>query len=121
VSTALVVFAHGSRARGANQGVRAIAEAAARAAGLEHSVAAFLHPHHPSLDEAVSQMASRGVSRVIVVPFFVMSGTHLTEDLPRIAAELARSHPGMEIRLAGSLEGHPGLAALVGELARQAL
>lgn len=121
VKAGLVVFAHGSRAPGANEAVRALAAAAARAAGLERSEAAFLAPHRPSLEDVVAGFAADGVTRVLVVPYFVMSGLHLTEDLPQIVAALSRQHPGVEIRLAGSLESHPGIADIVRDLARQAL
>lgn len=121
MSVAVVVFAHGSRAPGANDAVRALAEEAARAAGADRAGAAFLAPHRPSLDDVVAGYAADGVNRVLVIPYFVMAGLHLREDLPRIATSLASRHPGMEIRLAGSLESHPGLAAIVGDLAREAL
>jgi sirohydrochlorin ferrochelatase len=121
MSRGLVVFAHGSRAPGANHAVRELASSVARSSGLEHAEAAFLAPHSPSLEDVVDCFAAGGVTRILVVPYFVMAGLHLTEDLPGIVERLAGRHPGLEVRLAASLESHPGLPAMVADLARQAL
>lgn len=119
--TALVVFAHGSRVTGADDAVRELAAQVARAAGVELSTAAFLHPHRPTLPEAVGDLATKGAARIVVVPYLIMLGMHLKHDLPDLVARLEREHPGLEVSITPPLEGHPGLAAVVLDLARGAL
>ncbi|MFB3826380.1 MAG: sirohydrochlorin chelatase [Bryobacteraceae bacterium] len=119
--TALAVFAHGSRVAGAGDAVHALAAQVAGAAGIALSTAAFLDPHHPTLPEAVAKLVARGATHIVVVPYLVMPGLHLKRDLPHLAARLESAHPGLEIRITPPLEGHPGLAAIVLDLARGAL
>lgn len=121
MSTGIVVFAHGSRVGSANEAVRAITETAAEAGGFEHVEAAFLEPIRPTLSEAVDRLVRAGVSRIVVIPYFLTLGLHLQRDLPRIVEQLKRVHPGVEIHVSPPLDGHPALAGIVLDRAREAL
>lgn len=117
----LIVFAHGSRIEGANEGVRAVARDLARAGPFAHVEAAFLELGQPDLAAAVAGLAAHGIRRVIVIPYFLTLGIHLERDLPQIVAGLAAAHPGLEIRVTPPLQGHPGLVRLLLDRAREAL
>jgi sirohydrochlorin ferrochelatase len=119
VSVGIVVFAHGSRVEAANQAVRRVAAETARAGGFEHVEAAFLELGQPSLEGAVGLLAARGVRRVLVTPYFLTDGTHLERDLPKLVARAAAAHPEVEIRTTRALDGHPGLARIVADRARE--
>jgi sirohydrochlorin ferrochelatase len=121
LTTGLVLFAHGSPIESANDAVRAVAREAARAGGFAAVEVAFLDPYHPLLDEAVARLAAAGFSRVLVVPYFLTLGLHLQRDLPRIVADAAKGHPGIEIRMTPPLDGHPALAGIVLDRARDLL
>jgi sirohydrochlorin ferrochelatase len=112
VSVGLVIFAHGSSVVSANAAVQAVADATAQAGEYVVEVG-FLEPVHPSLDEAVAKLTARGVSKVLVIPYFLTLGLHLQRDLPRIVRRISEAHPGLDIRVTPPLDGH---AALVGIL-----
>ena len=40
-------------------------------------------------------------------------------DLPRIVADIARIHPGVEIRVTSPLDGHPAMAEALIERAKE--
>jgi sirohydrochlorin ferrochelatase len=107
--TAYIVFAHGSSIESANAAVRAVAEDMAARGGFELVLAAFLEGGRPSLGEAVHEVAEAGVSRVVVVPYFLTLGLHLQRDLPRLIEALARSHPDLKVEVTAPLDGHPGM------------
>jgi sirohydrochlorin ferrochelatase len=109
LTTGLILFAHGSRIESANESVRAIAAELARAASLRHVQPAFLELGHPDLAGAVAALAERGVSRIVVIPYFLTLGLHLERDLPQLVAGLRTAHPGIEIQVTAPLEGHPAL------------
>ncbi len=92
----------------------------ARRSGYEAVETAFLEAGRPDLRGAVEALASRGIQRVIVIPYFLTLGMHLQRDLPHLVEELRAMHSGMEIRVTAPLDGHPALIdALVGR-AREA-
>jgi sirohydrochlorin ferrochelatase len=112
-SSAIIVFAHGSRIESANDAVRKVAAALARAGGFSVVEAAFLELGQPDLASAVASVASKGAQQVTVIPYFLTLGLHLERDLPRLINEIAAAHPGLDIRVTPPLDGHP---ALVGAL-----
>ncbi len=119
--TGLVLFAHGSPIPSANDAVRVVAEQARVAGGFDRAEVAFLEPYPPSLAESVGALADAGVSQVVVAPYFLTLGLHLQRDIPRIVAEAARVHPGVELCVAEPLDGHPALAGIVVDRALDAL
>lgn len=118
--TGFVVFAHGSRIDSANASVHSMA-AALEQEGYSPAVAAFLELAHPDLAEAVGLLASRGVRRIIVLPYFLTMGIHLTRDLPRIARELESIYKEVEVIVTEPLDGHPALLQILRERAQAGL
>ncbi len=117
--TGYIVFAHGSSIESANEAVRAVARGLAAAGGYDSVVAAFLEGGKPDLSTAAGELASRGISRVVVLPYFLTLGLHLQRDLPRIAAEARHAHPGIEIEITPPLDGHPAMVDALLSRARE--
>ena len=119
--TALILFAHGSRVESANDSVRAAARELAQLGSFRHVQAAFLELGQPDLPGAVSMLAGQGVRRIVVIPYFLTLGLHMERDLPKLIAGIQQVHPGLHIRVAPPLEGHPGLLNVLLERAHEAL
>jgi sirohydrochlorin ferrochelatase len=118
--TAFIVFAHGSRVEAANQAVRDIA--ARVAASGDHIVeAAFLELGEPDLAGAAALLAARGVSRIVVIPYFLTLGTHLQRDLPRLVARAGATLQNVQIEATAPLDGHPALLDALLDRAQEAL
>lgn len=111
----MIVFAHGSRVAEANQSVVALAETAAKSGGFSRRRAAFLELAEPSLSEAVAQLAAEGAERIFVMPYFLVMGVHLRQDLPKLLDEAAAHTPGVELIPTEPLGGHPNLAEIIVE------
>jgi sirohydrochlorin ferrochelatase len=107
--TGYIVFAHGSSVESANEAVRAVTAEMARRGGYEAAGAAFLGGGEPDLAGALNLLAARGVSRVVVIPYFLTLGLHLQRDLPRLMEDLKRTHPGIAIEVTEPLDGHPAM------------
>ena len=114
----LVVFAHGSRVTAANDAVRTVAREASRQANIAVYRTAFLELADPTLADAVADLAAQGVRRVLVTPYFLTMGRHLTEDLPRLMAAVRSDHPGLVVESSPPLDGHPDLAGILADRAR---
>jgi sirohydrochlorin ferrochelatase len=118
VTTGYIVFAHGSSVESANQAVRTVADDLARAGGYSQVVAAFLEGGSPDLCSAAGELAARGVSHIVVIPYFLTLGLHLQRDLPRLIGEARRLHPGLEIEVTPPLDGHPAMVEALLDRAR---
>lgn len=118
--TALVVFAHGSSVAGANDAIRELARRLQGESGIT-AEAAFLELAQPDLYRAVADLAARGATELIVIPYFLAPGIHVRRDLPRIMEELARIHMGVKIVAADALDGHPALLQILLDRARAAM
>ena len=119
---ALLLLAHGSRQPEANEAVR---ELAARirhrsGGGFQAVRHAFLELAAPSAEEVVAELVAEGAGELVIIPFFLAPGRHLTEDLPALRRRLESAHPGLEIRLTGIPGQAPGMVDLLLGLAREA-
>jgi sirohydrochlorin ferrochelatase len=119
--TGFIVFAHGSRIESANQAVRDVAERMA-ASGKHVAEPAFLELGQPDLAGAAKRLEAVGVSRIIVIPYFLTLGTHLQRDLPRLVREAAISLGGnIQMEVTPPLDGHPALLEALLDRASEAL
>jgi sirohydrochlorin ferrochelatase len=118
VSTGIIVFAHGSRIESANQAVRAAARGLARAGEFPWVEAAFLELGEPDLEGAAAKLATQGVKRIVVVPYFLTLGLHMERDLPLLIEKISRIHNGLEIAVTPPLDGHPALVQILLDRAR---
>ena len=105
----VVVFAHGSRVESANEAVRSVARQLSAAGGFSHVEAAFLELGQPDLATAVGNLAAKGLRQVVVLPYFLTLGLHMERDLPRLIADISNKNNNLEILVAPTLDGHPGL------------
>ena len=120
VSTAIIVFAHGSAVPEANREVARLAEEVSRQARCPARYA-FLELAQPDLPAAVAEAVAAGARRIVVIPYFLTMGVHVRRDLPRLIAEQQARFPDLDIRAAPSLEGYPGMAQALLDRVEEAL
>lgn len=117
---AIVVAAHGSRATAANVAHREVVDALGGA--VPHRVTpAFLELAEPSIPDAIDAAAATGAATVLVLPYFLHPGRHLSDDLPAIVVEASARHPRTTIRLLGSFGAEPGLPEVLADQVRRAV
>ncbi len=115
-----ILFAHGSRIEGANQAVRDIAAAFARAGGFTLVEPAFLELGTPDLAGAAARLAAAGADHIVVIPYFLTLGLHMERDLPPLVQSISLNHKGLPIVVTPPLDGHPALLQVILDRARQA-
>ena len=116
----VVFFAHGSSVESANAAVRQVSKAAADRGGLTLYETAFLECAQPDLAAAIGTLVARGATDILVVPYFLTLGIHLQRDLPRMVRDAEQRHPQLRIVVTPPLDGHPALAGILLERARDA-
>ena len=115
----VILAGHGSRSPEANAALVALAHA------LEADVrvpvtAAFLEMAEPAIPAAMRAARDAGATRIVVVPYFLSPGMHVTRDLRAIASD-ARTALEIPIEIADFLGAHPDVPRLLGDLSRAAL
>lgn len=111
--TAVLLIAHGSRRNEANQDLVRLAELV-RARGRYPIVEiAYLELAEPTIPEGAERCIAQGADQVLMLPYFLSAGAHVSEDLERHCGELAATHPGVGFQLCPPLGLHPLLVEVV--------
>lgn len=117
--TALILAAHGSRLASSNDEVRSLASALASELPGYMVRAAFLELTSPSIVDCATTLLNSGVNKLIVLPYFLAAGSHVSKDLPAIIEHLQSSYPDADISCTTHLGNSPlllpALCALIEE------
>ncbi|MCA9154617.1 MAG: hypothetical protein KDA38_07500 [Planctomycetales bacterium] len=113
--TAVIVIDHGSRRAESNRLLESVADMFAEAASCPIVEPAHMELAEPSLATAFAECVRRGAKRIVIFPYFLAPGRHWNEDIPRLAAEAARSHPGVTYLVTAPI----GLHTLMAEIMQQ--
>ncbi len=123
--TGIVILCHGSRGE---RGSVEVAETLRRLAegvkpllapGVEVTGAA-LQFNHPTLEEAVESLAGRGVERIVIMPYFLFTGRHITEHVPELIKGFESRYPGVQFITANTLGNDELLVPRVAKRIREA-
>lgn len=109
VKKAILLLGHGSKAKEANDTLRAVAGALRAREGYGCVQAAFLQIEAPDFQEGFAEIASKGFDDIIVMPYFLYMGLHVQQDLPEEIVKAKEKFPGINVRLARSLGFHDRL------------
>lgn len=89
--TGIIILGHGSKLKKANNIIPEIVKKVKRRLGLSTIVSAYLQCCHPALPKSIKNLVSKGCGRIIIVPFFLLAGNHVSRDIPKaIKKEKAR-------------------------------
>ncbi|BCJ85762.1 sirohydrochlorin chelatase [Effusibacillus dendaii] len=115
MKTGIVLVAHGSREEAANRELQQVADWLAQANPSFMVQPAYLELAEPDIPTAIDRCAERGAERLVIVPFFLLAGSHVKEDIPRIASEAQDRYPAIPIKVAAPLGYHSALADIVAD------
>ena len=75
----------------------------------------------PTIARGFARCVEQGATTVVVHPFMLAPGRHVSEDLPRLVSEVAQDHEGVRFVMAPPLGSHDGIIDAVIERCRGAL
>lgn len=111
--TAALLVAHGSRRAAANDDLRQLADLVLAQGDYPIVEVGYLELCEPSIPDGGRTCVRRGAQRVLIMPYFLSPGRHVTEDLTRFREELAAEFPDVEFALCAPLGGHPQMVDIV--------
>ncbi|CAM9402512.1 unnamed protein product [Ectocarpus sp. 4 AP-2014] len=91
----VIVCDHGSRRENANTMLFEVAERYRSFSGFEIVEAAHMELAEPSIEEAFDRCVAAGAQKVVLHPFFLSPGRHVTSDIPALMVAAAKRHPGV--------------------------
>jgi precorrin-8X/cobalt-precorrin-8 methylmutase len=115
LKTGVLLLGHGSRLQPANKPLKDVAKSIEQTGLYESVEAAFLQLTKPDFKETVDLLASKGVEKIIVMPYFLYTGVHVRDDLPREIGESNKKYPDIEFVMAPNLGFHPSLVDITME------
>ena len=117
MDTAVIILFHGSRAQGAGETVRGLVSEVRRRGEYEIVEGAFLRHGRPGLMDAIQHCVQRHVGKIVIVPFFLQMGLHVTADIPALVEEVRKRYPGLRISMTDAVGSHPLMIDIVLDLA----
>ncbi len=120
MQTALLLIAHGSRRGEANDDLEHVADALRRHGPYSRVQCSYLELAQPDIETGGDRLVASGVRRIVMVPYFLSAGMHVTEDLEEARRRLAGKHPGVAFLLAEPIGRHPLIIEIIAERAAAA-
>jgi len=118
-NNALIIVAHGSRKESSNTEVMLLGEKVKTLVKGQYSFVrtAFLELAEPSIEESIIASVKEGVTHVVILPYFLASGHHVTRDIPAVVEKMQVMYPEVKIELKEHLGSATGMASLLGSMA----
>jgi len=113
VETGIIILGHGSRRKEVGHSFRVLVDRIAKRVPGAGVVPAFFSLGTPTLEQQVDLLLGRGVTRIVIMPYFLYNGVHVEKDIPALVAGLKREHPDVRFSVLGTLENDPGLEDLL--------
>lgn len=121
----LLLVAHGSRREASNNEVRERTEQlghfepgqADTRSGFQYIDCAFLELASPSIPEGIDICVNQGATEIIVLPYFLSAGRHVSEDIPAEVNSVRENYPDVAIKIADYLGSSDGICELLFSLA----
>ena len=116
MKTAVIIMGHGSRSGGADETVKRIADKVKKSGGHEIVEYAFLQYVQPTPREALEHCIRQRAKKIVIVPFFMQPGTHVTRDIPAFVEMAKKDHPDIDIMTTDFVGSHPLMEKIVEDL-----
>lgn len=119
IRDAVLLIAHGSRRPEANHDLVQLADLLKSRGNYDVVEVSYLELATPTILEGGRSCIHRGVSRVLMLPYFLSAGVHVVTDLQEYQQQLSREFPEVEIVLCPHLGLHPLMAEIVMDRLRE--
>ena len=119
MKTAVIILGHGSRSEGADDAVQQIAAEVKRVGDFVSVEHAFLQYVQPTLPETLETCIRQGANNIVIVPFFMQAGAHVTRHIPDLVEKAKKRHPGVNIVVTNYVGTHPLMTKIVEDLVKK--
>ncbi|KMZ64302.1 Sirohydrochlorin cobaltochelatase [Zostera marina] len=117
----VIIVDHGSRRKESNLMLNDFVGMFVARNGYRIVEPAHMELAEPSIKDAFDSCVQRGATRIIISPFFLLPGKHWSKDIPALAAEAAKAHPGISYVITAPLGLHELLVDVMNDRIQQCL
>ena len=117
MKTALLVMVHGSPRPVANEDMFKVVEVVKERRAFDIVEVGFMECNEPTIPDAIAACVAQGAGRVVAVPYFLHTGTHVADDLPTLLDEAKERHPGIEFSMGRYIGTSPILTDILADRA----
>ncbi len=119
MKTAVIILGHGSRGGGNDAAVKRIVAATRESVSSDIVEYAYLQYTQPTPEEAVDRCIQQGAKKIVIVPYFMQAGVHVTRDIPALIEKMKKRHPTVDIGVTDYIGAHPLMEQIVADLIRK--
>jgi sirohydrochlorin ferrochelatase len=120
VKTAIIILGHGSKNMSSDEAIQRIAAEVKALGEYEIVEYAFLQHSAPTPQVALKRCLKQNADHIVIVPFFMQAGTHVTSDIPELIRQAAQQYPGISIVMTDYVGMHPLMTKVVVDLVLKA-
>jgi sirohydrochlorin cobaltochelatase len=113
----LVLFVHGSRDPLWRSYFERLTRDLQGDLGPERVQLAYMEFASPTLEDVVSRAVSRGVGRIVLLPFFFSGGAHVAEDIPEQVEAVRKRFPALPVEVLPPVGEHRRFVTMLKQLA----
>ena len=115
----IIVLSHGSREPETIKTMETMIEKVKAKTQNDKIKTAYFQFVKPSLEDSVCSLIDEGVYDICIIPYFLFSGIHIREDIPKAISKVILDHPEVKIKIGETLGEDDRLADIVTERIRE--
>ncbi len=119
MKTAVIILFHGSRAEGSERSVKRIIADVRSRGEFSIVIEAYLKYGLPRVNDAIDNCIRQHAEKIVIVPFFMQPGAHVTRDIPAFIQAMKKKHSEVEITMADFVGAHPRMTEIVIEMVKK--
>ena len=116
----VILLGHGSRREEANEEICQMTKMIQEVDKDRFYEVAFLSLGHPCLEDTVKNLIKKGCEKIIVMPMFLVTGSHINKDIPEKILLQKTAYPNIEFILAKHFGSHPGIINIIQDRIKEA-
>lgn len=94
--TGIIILAHGTKLKKANNILVELIKTIKRKARWDIVEPAYLQFCEPNFLKSIKNVINKGCRRIIIVPFFLIKGNHVSRDIPQAIRKAKKMYPEVD-------------------------
>lgn len=118
VKRGLVFVAHGSYNPISNQHIASLANTVKASIKEKYTYLnyGFLELAEPTISDAINQQIQLGVYEIVIFPYFLSNGNHVSRDIPALIQSFQNRYPSIVFTILPVFGNYAGMASLISGL-----